>query len=82
MKDFCVLLAFVVVVAIIVFALWGGPDVFYKCRSCGAAFKSPAWRHGFPGQIDTSECRLCGGRLWRCTKEQSGWIDGAPTFDD
>ncbi len=69
----------VVVVGILGLAfLWGGPDVYFKCTMCNAAFKSPAWHHGLPGQMVTDKCRYCNGRLRKCSKELSGWVDGAP----
>jgi len=69
------MLAFLLLVALCLVAMWGGPDRYYKCDQCGSPFLSPAWRHGLPGQMG-DECRFCGGRLRPCTKAESGWRDG------
>jgi hypothetical protein len=72
------LLAVTVVLAILLIGAWGGPSTYYRCGHCQAAFCSPAWKHGFPGQFDMSNCRYCRGVLVECSKEKSGWIDGTP----
>lgn len=64
-----------VMISALLLAFWGGPSTYYRCSACSAAFCSPAWHHGLPGQFNTTKCRYCGGRLRECSKEESGWRD-------
>lgn len=63
----------IIVIVLLCCALVGCYDEFYKCRSCGAAYKHPAFRKGLPGQVNTDTCRSCGGVLREVSEEESGW---------
>jgi len=53
---------------------WQG---YAKCEKCNTAYQL---RWGLPMQFDIkrSRCRNCGGKLYRCSKAESGWRDDRP----
>jgi hypothetical protein len=73
-----------ILLAVLLVVAGGCGDSYYKCLKCGAAYKSPAFRKGFPGQTNTRTCRAiddspnqtCDGRLIYCTEADSGWNEG------
>ena len=51
--------------------LTAGCVSYYKCDSCGAAYKSYG---GLPGQFANSPCRNClSGKVIKTTEALSGW---------
>jgi len=66
-----------IVMFVLLVLLLSGCGDYLKCAGCGAAFKKIG---GLPGQTNY-KCRYCGDRLFRCSKEVSGWDDSIPKED-
>lgn len=61
----------------LILMLVAGCTQYYKCPLCSAAYRQRWCETGLPGQF-RYECKLCGGELRSCGKEESGWDDQLP----